>query len=329
MKFLIPAALLAGQAVNADVLVLRNGDRITGNIKRIWDKELSVKPKYADEFNVDISAIEHIESSRHFEIDLKDGRSLVAQFSGADSDGRQLIRVGDETFPIELQALFELNEPDEDIEWDSNVEFSASLNSGNTDSENAKLRADTTVKLTDHRHIGEITFIRESQDSATTKEQDLFKYTYNWLFRDPWFLLAQLSFERDPIIELENRVILSAGFGRDIWNTPRRSLSAQLGAGAQTEKIALQTSENAVLTWALRYRQDFFSEDMELYHNNSITSNISGRTNTSYKTTTGLRFEVTDLLYANFSIDYDYETHPVDTAENEDVAVLVGVGLEF
>ncbi len=28
-------------------------------------------------------------------------------------------------------------------------------------------------------------------------------------------------------------------------------------------------------------------------------------------------------------IDYDYETHPVDTAVSEDIAVLVGVGLDF
>ena len=71
------------------------------------------------------------------------------------------------------------------------------------------------------------------------------------------------------------------------------------------------------------------SDGLELYHIDSIASNVSGRTNTSYKTTTGLRFKISDLLYANFSVDYDYETHPVDTAQNEDVAILVGVGLKF
>jgi hypothetical protein len=29
------------------------------------------------------------------------------------------------------------------------------------------------------------------------------------------------------------------------------------------------------------------------------------------------------------SVDFDYETEPVDAAENEDVALLVGVGMEF
>ena len=103
----------------------------------------------------------------------------------------------------------------------------------------------------------------------------------------------------------------------------------QLGAGAQSEELASVRNENAVATWSLRYSQDFFQDDLELYHNHSIIPNMTGRTNTSYKTTTGLRYEITDLLYVNFSIDYDYETNPVDTAVSEDIAVLVRLGAEF
>jgi len=330
--FVIPLVVLdviVGQTAHADVLVLESGDRITGEIKRIWDSEITIEPEYSDEFKVDIPAVEHLESEREFEIELEDGTKFVAQLDGADANGNQIVKAGDEIVAVPLAEFFELDEPAKEFDWESNVEFSAAINSGNTDSSNTKLRADMTVEFPDHRHIGEVTFLKEELAGVTTQDRDLFKYNYNWIFRDPWFFSATLSFERDPIIELHQRYILSAGIGRDIWNTPRRLLSVQIGAGAQSEEIGLLSTENGVATWTLRYRQDFFSDDLELYHNDSITTNISGRSNTSYKTTTGLRFEVTDLLYANFSIDYDYETHPVDTAVSEDIAVLVGVGLEF
>jgi putative salt-induced outer membrane protein YdiY len=321
--------LLAGQAADADVLVLKNGDRITGDIKRIWDSEISIEPEYSDEFQVDVSAVDHIDSNRDFEIELDDGIKMVARLAGSDSDGNQIVKTANKSVSVPLARLFELDEPEEDFDWESNVEFSAAVNSGNTDSSNTKLRADTTVKFPDHRHIGEVTFLKEDLAGETTQDKDLFTYDYNWLFRDPWFLGTKVSFERDRIIELDHRVILSASIGRDIWNTPRKALSVQLGAGAQTEEIGLVTTESAVATWSLRYRQDFFSDDLELYHNNSITYNISGRTNTSYKTTTGLRYEITDLLYANLSVDFDYETDPVESAVSEDIALLVGVGVEF
>jgi putative salt-induced outer membrane protein YdiY len=323
------AMLLASQVVSAGVLVLKNGDRITGEITRIWDSEITIEPEYSDEFKVDVTAVDHIESERKFEIELKDGTSLVAQRAAADSDGNQIIRVGEEIIAVPLEEIFELGELEEDFDWESNVEFSAAVNSGNTDSSNTKLRADTTVKFPGHRHIGEVTFLKEELAGETTQDKDLFTYDYNWLFRDPWFFSTKLSFERDPIIQLDHRVILSVGIGRDIWNTPRKELSVQLGAGTQTEEIGSGTTESAVATWSLRYRQDFLSDDLELYHNNTITYNVSGRSNTSYKTTTGLRYEFTDLLYANLSVDFDYETDPVEAAENEDIALLVGVGVDF
>jgi putative salt-induced outer membrane protein YdiY len=185
------------------------------------------------------------------------------------------------------------------------------------------------VRFNDHRHIGEITFSRETTNGVSVKEQDLFRYNYNFLFNDPWFFSAGLSFERDPIIELDSRVIVSAGIGRDVWNTPRRSLSIQLTGGFQQEEISSNTTDSAVATWTLRYRQDIFGDDVGVFHNQTITSNITGRTNTSFRTSTGISYEITDLLSSNISLDFDYETHPAESAENEDITLLFGLALEF
>ena len=343
LRVICLGTLLSCQITYADVLVLKNGDRISGEIKRIWDNEITIEPEYSDEFKVDLPAVDHIESDRIFEIELEGGTEIVGQLGGADTDGKQLVIAGEESHAVPLASLFELDEPEKTFNWESNVEFSATLNSGNTDSFNAKLKADTIVAIPGHRHLGEITFFKEELIGDVTQEKDLFKYNYNWLFREPWFFSTKLSFERDPIIELDQRIIVSVGIGLDIWNRPRRELSVQLGIGGQTETIGSLTSdpvgpvtsESSVATWSMRYRQEFFSDDLELYHNNSITTNINGRTNTSYKTTTGLRYEVTDLLYANMSVDFDYETDPVnavdavDPVKNEDIALLIGIGLEF
>ena len=65
---------LVPAAVNADVLHLKNGDRITGEIKRIWDDEVTIEPEYSDEFKVDLPLVERIESDREFEIEMPDGK---------------------------------------------------------------------------------------------------------------------------------------------------------------------------------------------------------------------------------------------------------------
>ena len=195
---------------------------------------------------------------------------------------------------------------------------------------NTKLYADTNLKLGDHRHIADLTLSREEQNGVTTKDQDLFRYNYNWLFNDPWFFGALLSAESDPIKDLDHRYILGALIGRDFINTPRTLLNGQLGLGYLTEEsIAGLDNESTAALWNLRYRQDLLKEDLEIYHNHSITSYLTGRTNTVIKTSTGLRYEITDLLYATIAIDYDYETNPAGIAQKDDLGLVLGLGVEF
>jgi len=318
------------QAKTSDVLVLKNGDRITGEITRIWDAEITIEPEYADEFNVDVPAVAYIESEREFEIDLADGRELVVTFPGADAEGNQIIKTGSGTEVLALSNMLELDEPEDYYDWESIVDLSGDLKKGNTDSRNTKLRAATTLKLGDHRHIGELNLFREEVGDTVVKDQTIVNYNYNWLFNDPWFFSALTTFERDPIIKLDSRVTASAGIGFDIWNTPSRTLSVQLGVGVRAEEIGDESTTSSVATWVLRYSQDFFSDDLTLFHNQSIIPTINGRRNTSIRTSTGIRYEITDLLYANISLDYDYETVPADdTTVSEDIVVLFGLGLEF
>ncbi len=328
-NILIIVILLFSTTADAGVLVLKNGDRITGEIKHIWDAEITIEPEYSDEFTVDLSAVDQIISERKFEIELQDGQKVLAQLAGSDEDGRQIVSTGTETMQIALADIFELNEPEKDFDWESHVDFSTVINSGNTNTTSGFLRADSTIKMPNHRHLIEFSAAHESTDDDTTKDQSLLKYNYHWFFNEPWFLSTQISAESDPIIELDHRTIVSLGVGRDIWYTPRLTLSVQLGVGAQTEKIGGFAEDSSVATWTLRYRQKFLNNDFELFHNHTITENLGGRTNTSYKTSTGVRYEITDLLYASLSFDYDYETDPAPDVESEDATLLVGIGAEF
>ena len=72
-------AILVPVFASADVLYLKNGDRITGTIKRIWDDEVTIEPEYSDEFQVDLPLVERIESDRDFEIEMPDGTDVLSE----------------------------------------------------------------------------------------------------------------------------------------------------------------------------------------------------------------------------------------------------------
>jgi len=326
---LLASAGLVFNSVHADVLILKNGDRITGTIKAIWDGEVSIEPEYADEFDVDLEVVDHIESEREFDVELWDGREATVRLNGAGEDKQQLVILGDEAMSVDLVDILELDEPAAAFDWESHVDFSATINTGNTESTTTQFRGDILLETPDHRHYGEFTQAYEKTNDLVSKDQDLIKYSYNWLFNDPWFFAANASHERDPIINLESRLIVSGGVGRDIFNTPRKLLSIQLGAGMQSEDIGNVSEDSTVGVWSLRYRHDFINGDLEVFHNHSITENLDGRENTSIKTSSGVRYEITDLLYANVTLNWDYESEPANLAEKEDISLLLGLGLEF
>jgi putative salt-induced outer membrane protein YdiY len=316
-------------AAYAEQIVMKNGDRITGTVKTIIDGKLRIEPGYGDEFGVDLAAVASVDSDREFEVELADGRQVTAELPGADEEGRQILVVNGVRQTLVLEDIEELKEPEEYFSWDSRVDVNATLNKGNTESNSGRIYGSSEVKWGDHRHIGGLTLAREEIESVTTKEQTLLVYSYNWLFREDWFLAGNFSYERDPIRELDQRIIVGGGLGHDIWNDAAKLLSIEAGFGYQTQDIENETETGSIAYWALRFNHDFFGGDLSMFHNHNLNTALSGRDNTVFKSNTGLTYNLTDSIYGNLQLVYDYESDPADGAENEDLALVVGLGIVF
>ncbi len=238
-------ALLSMTAVGG-VVVLKNGDRITGTVTAIADGKITVDPDYADAFQVDVAAVDYAEATGDLEGKLADGRKGGLQLLGKAEDGQQQVRIGDEVVEVPLAQVMKMGAPTPYYERVSHVDLSLDFTRGNTDTDNNQLRGDTRLRLGIHRHFLDAQFVRERTDGTRKKKQDLAQYDYNWLFRRPWFLSANANYERDPIKDLDYRWILGLNLGRDLWDSERRFLSIQAGPGVQFEDRAGNEEEQAV-----------------------------------------------------------------------------------
>lgn len=322
-------ALAAGSA-SAGVLVMKNGDRITGTISAIFDGEVTIEPAYAGSFKVKVAEIESMESDRDFQYKLSLQEDAELRFLGMNEDGEQLVAIDGETQIIELTELEEVSEPEEFFDWEAAVDVSLNITRGNTDTDNNKIAGAGAMKIGSHRHFLNAQIIRERTDGSSTKKQDLGQYDYNWLFNKPWFTSFNASYERDPIKDLDYRWILGVNLGRDIWNSARRFWSVQAGPGMQFEDRAGESESQAVAQWRMRFRYDIPQfKDMDFYHNDSVTHNLSGEDNTVVKTSTGLSWDFLDDWYMTWSYDWDWESDPADDAEKADSTLRFGLGRSF
>ena len=329
---ILSSLMLVSQASYAGQIFMKNGDVITGDIKKIWDTDVTIEPTYADEFNIDLDAIDHFESEREFDVEFADGRDAKAKLIGG-KDGTQVLQIDGTTMEVPVMQITELDEPEDDFDWDSNIDLSSTVNTGNTDNVSAMLQFRTNLKTGDHRHIGSFSFAHEQQNGESVKEQDRIDYSYNWSFKDPWFVALNAAAERDPIRDLDHRVSLGGGIGYNFWDDPSRFFQLQGLAGYLTEEfsagdvVGTESNESAIAGWILRFRYRLI-EDLTIFHDHTATTNVSGRSNSIFQSQTGVRYEITDFLYANFQFNFDHESEPSPDNKNTDTTTILGLGIE-
>ena len=324
----LTAVVLSAPAFG-DQLKMKNGDVITGEVKKIEDGELFIEPTYGSEFSVDLAEIASVEADQAFEIELESGEKIEATFAGGEN-GTQTVIVDGSPVTVAMTDFAEATEPEDWYDRVSHVDVNITESSGNTDSSNWLIFADTALKLGDHRHLGELTFTREKIDGEYTKKQDLFNYNYNWLFSGPWYLGGMFTYERDPIKELDHRYTTGVTLGRDIFNDSDTFLTMSVGAGWSEEEFFGQPKDSGgVALWNLRYTQDFRDGDFAFYHNHNINYQLYGNENMIFKSNTGVQFDLIEDIYAKISLRYDYETEPAEGAQNEDTTFAIGIGAEF
>ncbi len=323
---ILSAAVASTNLARADVIVMKNGDRITGEVKKVRDGKLYIDPAYAGELAVDLAEVASVDAEATFEIEMRDDREIDAQLVVSES-GEQALIVDEVTVPVMLEDIKEMEEPEDFFDWESRTDLNADVSKGNTDSENYRLQSQAMVKHGRNRHTANLQLDREKTDGVTTKEQEEFGYLYGYNFTGQWYTLGSAEYERDPQRDLSKRVAVGGGIGYQFWEDPRRRFGISLGLDYLTEDIGDRDEESAALRWRLKFRREFFGGDLNFFHNHDIQSFVTGRSNNIFKTKTGLRFAFTDLLYGNMQVDFNYESDPVLNNDKDDLTVLMGVGL--
>jgi hypothetical protein len=312
----------------ADQVTMKNGDVITGKVGRIADGKVWIQPTYADEFGVALAEVQNLDAEVVFEVELAEHEKVSGQFQSS-SGGQQELLVGGAAQPVDLTTVAQAVVPDPYYTRSSHVELAATFNSGNTDSQNSLIYADTRLKFGDHRHYADISLRRDETDNVQTKEQDLFNYNYNWLFNNPWFMGGSFTYERDPIKELDHRYTAGLLFGRDIFNDAGRFLSFSVGAGWSDQEQSGVSDSGGVGLWKLFYTQDLVAGKIALYHDHNITYQFYAENNMIFKSNTGLRYDIFKDIYLTTSLRYDYETEPAPGASEDDMTYVIGVGAAF
>jgi len=316
---------------HGDVLLMKNGDRLSGDVDSLLRDELHIEIEYAGNISVEVDEVATITTQSIYEVRTSETQLVGRLF--ADS-GDQYVLTGDQRVPISIEEIEQLVKKRKALirvagDWRSRADLSLILSEGNSETKNYNVFAESILKKPGSEHALALLINNEKAEGVLTREHFNLDYGYKRFFSEKWFASATAEYFEDELKGIERRIAGSGGVGYQFWDNSIGELSVDLSVSAVQEKIGFQNETNPALRLGVDYRRLFFADKVEIFHRQSTLSIPDSERGQVLNASTGLRYELSTFVDTAFRIDINYETKPAPNRKKTDLTYTVGLGLKF
>jgi putative salt-induced outer membrane protein YdiY len=328
----------SAQAKRKDVVIMNNGDHLTGQIKRLQNGLLYVETDYAPgNIGLDWNQVQSVESTATYRIVLNNGRRLegkIEKHSGEKAKPEDFL-IHEATEEVEVPSAniisIDTKKPTFWRELQGGIDFGYSFTSGNNQS---TLNLDTSAAYTTPgwkvASSFDSTFSGQSGASKTNRE-DL-QATFTKFLNRNSFIAGLSDFLHSSQQDLNLRTTLGGGYGRYLKRTTNSNL-AWLGGVAYIHEsfgtIVGQPSDQSIEAVAgLQYnyiRFNFGDFDSQLRVFPGLTD--AGRVRLTTNNT--LTIKLRNNFYLAFTLWDNFDSQPPPTARKNELGTSAGVGWSF
>ena len=325
-------AALAGNVV-ADTVVLKNGDRLTGEVDSISGGRLLLDTDWAGRLPIRLDAIETVASRGEFHVRLHGGGYLDGSLT-VENSAQRLTDADGVAQPLDLTGVSSASRGGDALAgltsgWSTRADLSATVATGNSETEAVNLLVHSTLSLDWTIHDWMLLFGREEAEGVRVREQIDFDYGYKRFFTDRWFALGNAEYYRDELKDIDLRITLGGGIGYQVWRDSLGALSVGMGGSVVFDEIGAGARENPAWRWELDYTRLFWSKRFEFFHRHSLLVIPDSGRGEVIEASTGVRLAIDERLDTHFRIDHRIDTKPPQGADKTDVTYNLGVGFRF
>lgn len=321
------AWLLVPLGARADVVELKNGDRISGQILKMSGEKLLIKTEYAGKLSIAWSQVTALSSEKPLLVDMGHGGKITGAASPAGA-GQVKLGQGTDAQVVELAQVAAINPRDKTkLRIKGQVNMGIDLREGNTVKDRWDLDGQITLSKNIHRFIIGAESHRETNKSKDTVDNDLAFLAYNRFIDKKWYALGNSRYSQDKFKGIKYRYGLGAGLGYQFWDTELSSLKIELGPTYIWEETnAWGQMDYMAARWFIGYDQWLFDKWVQFFINYALFVRVDNADQYFFNGRTGLRMPLGWGVVASVVYAYDWDNDPDPGKKKEDTRLTFKLG---
>ena len=315
-----PAVLFAQKT---DVVILRNGDRLTGKIKKLERGKLKYDTDDMSNVYIEWDKIQSLTTKNTLEVELRTGEKYYGALQQATKAGTMEVVTPADTTVLDLASVVRMALLEATF-WDrlkGYLDLGFSFTKANQKREltlGAELRLRTRIRYIKMDFSSYINSQEEVESTTRTTLGVLFQR----FLPNKWLALADGRIQQNEELDLEYRTLLEGGFGRHVIQTNTLELTLAVGVQVNKEKFgseetATNNVEGLLSVQLLVFRFD--DPEIDITITQSIYPSLSSTGRVRMEFRGRVRYELVKDLFFNVSLFDAFDNRPPseDTPKND------------
>lgn len=317
-----------------DVITMKNGDKFTGEVKKLQKGKLLFKADYmAANVQLDWSKVRRVESPNLFYVTLADGRRFAAQIHITDGN-KVLLEEAEITTEVSSRNVVMIQKGEATLP----KQLSGSINYGFTfTGDNSELTSSLSSTIALNTAKDTVRLTGTSQFNAQAKGINTQRLTFTGEFlrktRREWLYGGVFDALKSDQQELNLRTTYGGGIGRYLLQTDRSSILLLVGMDYSHENYTPQpnaesTHNNAEWFAGLR-ASTFRFRTLELNSQLTLLPSATDLGRVRLGSQSNAQVELVKDLFWNLNVYENFDSRPPIVAPRNDFGITTGFGWTF
>lgn len=325
--------LIGISAQKTDVVIMNNGDRITGEVKKLEYGLLTFKTDDAGTLTIKWDKIASLTGKDTFEVETEEGRVFFGSI--LESSIPDTLTIATDKFRFEVEKASVVSIIPIKNRFLKRLDGSAGIGFSYTKATTlAQLNLSTTIQYRTHKVGTSFSYdgsFSTQNDADPSRRQELTYVFHNYL-PGRWFYGALTGFEQNSELGLDLRINLGLGGGRNLIQNNRNVIQAMLGVQGISEWLKGESSSNMDIEGIVNVNYSLFKYDSPKSSITITATMFPGITDWG-RLRSNTNIKISQEVISDFTIGLtfysSFDNRPPEGSAKNDWGVTTNIGYTF